>query len=43
MNTTNTSRKEKIIRWVKKLGFWGFVFFLVKGLIWLALGYWVFK
>ncbi|MGV3765150.1 MAG: alanyl-tRNA synthetase [Chitinophagaceae bacterium] len=43
MNTTNTPRKEKIIRWVKKLGFWGFLFFLVKGLIWLALGYWVFK
>jgi len=21
--------------WIKRLGFWGFVFFLVKGLLWL--------
>ena len=21
--------------WLKRLGFWGFVFFLVKGLLWL--------
>jgi hypothetical protein len=24
-------------RWIKRLGFWGFVFFLVKGLLWLAI------
>ena len=23
--------------WIKRLGFWGFVFFLVKGLLWLAI------
>jgi hypothetical protein len=23
--------------WVKKLGFWGFMFFLVKGLLWLTI------
>lgn len=22
--------------WIKKLGFWGFLFFLVKGLLWLT-------
>ena len=25
----------KVTRWIKRLGFWGFVFFLVKGLLWL--------
>jgi len=24
-------------RWIKKLGFWGFMFFLVKGLLWLTI------
>jgi len=23
--------------WVKKLGFWGLVFFLIKGLLWLTI------
>jgi hypothetical protein len=23
--------------WIKRLGFWGFVFFLVKGLLWLLI------
>jgi hypothetical protein len=23
--------------WIKKLGFWGFLFFLFKGLLWLAI------
>jgi hypothetical protein len=23
--------------WIKRLGFWGFVFFLVKGLLWLII------
>jgi len=25
----------KVTRWIKRLGFWGFLFFLVKGLLWL--------
>jgi hypothetical protein len=25
----------KILTWIKRLGFWGFMFFLVKGLLWL--------
>jgi len=28
-----TSGKAKT--WIKRLGFWGFMFFLVKGLLWL--------
>ena len=24
-------------RWFKRLGFWGFMFFLVKGLLWLVI------
>ena len=23
--------------WIKRLGFWGFMFFLAKGLLWLAI------
>jgi len=42
MDTSN-NRKAQIISWLKKIGFWGFLFFLIKGLVWLALGYWVFK
>jgi hypothetical protein len=29
------SSKVKI--WIKRLGFWGLMFFLVKGLLWLAI------
>jgi hypothetical protein len=29
--------KEKIVTWVKRLGVAGFLFFLIKGLIWLAI------
>ncbi|WP_298716233.1 alanyl-tRNA synthetase [Chitinophaga sp.] len=34
-------KKEAILKWLKRLGFWGFVFFLVKGLVWLAIFYWL--
>jgi hypothetical protein len=27
----------KVKTWIKRLGFWGFMFFLVKGLLWLDL------
>lgn len=32
---------KKIISWIKKIGFWGFMFFLLKGLVWLAVGYFI--
>jgi hypothetical protein len=28
------------MKWLKRLGLWGFLFFLVKGLLWLILFYW---
>lgn len=34
----------KLPTWIKRLGFWGFMFFLVKGLLWLLvpalIAYW---
>jgi len=27
----------KVAGWIKRLGFWGFLFFLVKGLLWLLI------
>ncbi|AOM79011.1 alanyl-tRNA synthetase [Pedobacter steynii] len=42
-NTPTSEKKANILKWLKKVGIWGFLFFLVKGLIWLALGYWVLK
>jgi hypothetical protein len=29
--------QNKTKSWIKRLGFWGFVFFLVKGLLWLII------
>jgi hypothetical protein len=26
---------RKMKTWIKRLGFWGFIFFLIKGLLWL--------
>lgn len=34
-------REIRLLKWLRKLGFWGFIFFLAKGLVWLALGYFV--
>jgi hypothetical protein len=34
---------KNLVRWFKKFGFWGFLFFLGKGLVWLALGYFIVK
>ena len=28
---------EKLKTWIKRLGFWGVMFFLVKGLLWLLI------
>lgn len=38
-----TEKNKKIITWIKRIGFWGFLFFLVKGLVWLAVGYFILK
>jgi hypothetical protein len=36
-------KQNKVIRWLRKLGFWGFLFFLAKGIVWLLIGYFVVK
>lgn len=41
--TPESSKKEIFLKWLKRVGVLGFLFFLIKGLIWLALGYWVLK
>lgn len=40
---TSTTKKQAIIKWIKKIGFWGFMFFLIKGLLWLVLAWWIAK
>lgn len=35
--------KDKWKKWFKRLGFAGFMFFLLKGLAWLAVMYWGFS
>jgi len=41
----NTDSKHKWFQsaWLKRIGFLGFLFFLVKGLIWLAVFFGLFK
>ena len=36
----NSTRKGSVfVKWVKRIGIWGFLFFLLKGMIWLLVGY----
>lgn len=35
MSVSNTINRSKVFHWVKKLGAAGFLFFLIKGLLWL--------
>ncbi|MBS1759615.1 MAG: alanyl-tRNA synthetase [Bacteroidetes bacterium] len=37
------SRKIGIIKWFRRIGVWGFLFFLIKGMLWLLLGFQFFK
>lgn len=39
----SSDKRAALLKWLKKVGVWGFLFFLVKGLVWLALGYLVLK
>lgn len=36
-------KRHKWWAWMKRLGFWGFLFFLAKGLLWLIVPYLVAK
>lgn len=35
--------KKSIVTWIRRIGFWGFLFFLLKGLVWLVIGYFLVK
>ncbi|CAG0980684.1 hypothetical protein FLAV_01751 [Flavobacteriales bacterium] len=36
MTENNTETKGKVGKWLKRLGWAGFLFFFIKGLVWLA-------
>ncbi|MEO5649439.1 MAG: alanyl-tRNA synthetase [Ginsengibacter sp.] len=40
---TTEKNKKPLVTWIKRIGFWGFLFFLIKGLVWLAVGYFIMK
>lgn len=35
--TEETGQKSAVLKWFSRLGFAGFMFFLIKGLVWLAI------
>ncbi|HTN46092.1 MAG TPA: hypothetical protein VL098_07050 [Flavipsychrobacter sp.] len=35
----NPGQKKGLMVWLKRLGFAGFMFFLIKGLVWIAIFY----
>ena len=43
MTVDNDKTKSVFMTWIKRVGFWGFLFFLIKGLVWLAVGYFIIK
>ncbi|NUM50739.1 MAG: hypothetical protein HUU48_06445 [Flavobacteriales bacterium] len=36
MTESNTETKGKVRKWLKRFGWAGFLFFFIKGLVWLA-------
>lgn len=43
MAAENNKNTSPLISWIKRIGVWGFLFFLIKGLVWLAVGYFIMK
>ena len=39
----NTDNQNKVMAWLKKVGWVGFFFFLIKGLLWLIVPYLIAK
>lgn len=37
--TDNGANKKSFTKWLKRLGWAGFLFFLIKGLVWIAVFY----
>lgn len=36
--TSEEKKESKMLKWVKRLGVAGFLFFLIKGILWLTVG-----
>jgi len=34
---SSSAKKAALLKWLKRVGIWGFLFFLAKGLVWLAI------
>lgn len=43
MSEVQEQPKSRFTLWLKRIGFWGFLFFLIKGLVWLAVLFWFTK
>lgn len=43
METSQPSNKRNIKKWLRKIGIAGFLFFLIKGIAWIAITYFIFK
>jgi len=39
----NSKKRNRLILWLKRIGVVGFIFFLLKGLAWLAAAYFILK
>ncbi len=39
MKNENGHTTSVFMKWMKRIGIWGFLFFLLKGMIWLLVGY----
>jgi len=37
-NNTAENNRKGLIRWLKRIGIAGFLFFLIKGILWLTVG-----
>lgn len=42
-NTAEKIKSNSLIKWIKRIGWGAFAFFLIKGLIWLAVFFGLFK
>ncbi|HRH03653.1 MAG TPA: alanyl-tRNA synthetase [Bacteroidia bacterium] len=43
MTDKSPVKRASILAWLKRIGWVGFFFFLLKGLVWIALSYWIVK
>jgi hypothetical protein len=43
MTAEKNKETSRFMLWMKRIGFWGFLFFLIKGLVWLTVTYLIIK